>query len=87
MLERRFLVCRDFLDISTTVTAEDCAQTVMKNLYAEQKRTEILANLLGIVQRGAYECEKLYELRDSALIVENNQWETAVNHVMQRLAH
>jgi hypothetical protein len=131
-MKRTFFVFVVLFGGTTIAAAQDCAQTVMKNLYAEleaidvdgerrlaqaiealssqeswsndqrqnstlsiaenpevdaaeKERTEILANLFGIVQRGVYDCEQIYQLRDNALNLEKDQWESAISQVNQKL--
>ncbi len=132
-MKRTFFVFVVLFGGTTIAVAQDCAQTVMKSLYAEleaidvdgehrlaqaiealssqeswssdqrqdftlsiaenpevdaaeKERTEILANLFGIVQRGVYDCEQIYQLRDNALNLEKDQWESAISQVNQKLA-
>lgn len=53
----------------------------------ESERTQILARLFGLAQRGDQHCLEMRELRAKALAMEEAQWENAVRQVEQRIWH
>ena len=52
---------------------------------AESQRTEILARLFGLIQRGNVDCTEIRNLRATVLALEKAQWEAAVKQVEQRI--
>jgi hypothetical protein len=53
---------------------------------AESRRSDILARLFGLAQRGG-DCQEMRALRAQALELEQAQWDAAVRQVEQRIWH
>jgi len=54
---------------------------------AESARTDILARMFALAQRGEQHCAEVRSLRDEALALERAQWDAALQQVNQRIAH
>ena len=52
---------------------------------AESERTDVLAKIFGMAQRGNVDCTEIGRLHDQVLDLERQQWDAAVQQVEQKI--